>query len=355
MNTDTAQERITTLLFYGTVLLLVYLLYLLFQPFLVPLAWAAILAALFRVPHKQMEARWGKTWAAAISTTAVTLVIIVPVALITTAFVDQARAAVSSVDVWVKSEEFARLQNLWEAAQAYTIGLVGASLGDLEDIVRQSTTGVAGAVAGQAGVLLRNLVLVIVDLAITLFAVFFFFRDGDGIMAAVRRMLPFGAEQSDRMIREARDLIEASVTAGLVVAVVQGALGGLTFALLGLDAPVFWGVIMAFFALLPIAGSWLIWGPTAVWLLLTGSVGRGITLIVVGVAIIGLADNFLRPMLLSGRTQMNGLLVFISLLGGIAAFGFLGLVLGPIVVATVIGMFDAYTKDRRVNVEVVED
>jgi len=111
---------------------------------------------------------------------------------------------------------------------------------------------------------------------------------------------------------------------------------------------VFWGVVMAFFSLLPI-GAGIVWLPAAIWLLLTGSIGRGVTLVVVGVGIIGLVDNVLRPMLLSGRTQLNGLLVFVSLLGGISAFGFLGLVLGPVIMATTIGMFDAYTKDRRTN------
>ena len=175
--------------------------------------------------------------------------------------------------------------------------------------------------AGQAGAVLRNLVVIIVDLVVMLFAVFFFFRDGDAIMAALRRALPFEPEQSERMIGEAGELIHASVIAGFIVAVVQGALGGITFALLGLGAPVFWGVIMAFFALLPI-GAGIVWLPAAIWLLLSGSVAAGVTLIAVGAGVIGLVDNFLRPALLSGRTQLNGLLVFVSLLGGISAFGF---------------------------------
>ena len=113
----------------------------------------------------------------------------------------------------------------------------------------------------------------------------------------------------------------------------QGAIGGVTFALLGLGSPIFWGVMMAFFALLPL-GAWIIWSPVAVWLMLTGETGRGIALLIVGAGGISLIDNFLRPMLLAGQTEMNGLLVFISLLGGLAAFGLLGLVLGPIIMAT---------------------
>jgi predicted PurR-regulated permease PerM len=344
MNTAVARERISNMLFYGTVLLLAYLLYLLFRPFLTPLAWAAILAALFHSSYSRMETRWGKSTAAAVSTAGVTMIVIVPALLIMTAFIEEATQAVRSVDLSVQTEGFARLRRIWTRAQATGLG---ANLGNLEAVVKQGTAWIAGLVAGQAGVLLRNVVLIFVDLIIMLFAVFFFFRDGHAIMAGVRRVLPFEPEQSERMIMEARELIHASVTAGLIVAVVQGALGGITFALLGLGAPVFWGVIMGFFSLLPIAGPWIVWVPSAIWLLLTGSVGRAVTLIAIGAGVVGLVDNFLRPLLLSGRSQLNGLLVFVSLLGGITAFGFLGLVLGPVVMATAIGVLDAYTRERR--------
>ena len=274
---------------------------------------------------------------------AVTIVIIVPVMLVTTAFVEEATLAVRSVDLSVQTEGFSRLQRIWTRVQASRLG---ANLGNLEDLVKQGTAAVAGFVAGRAGAILRNLVIIIVDLIVTLFAVFFFFRDGDAIMAALRRALPFEAEQSERMIAEATELIRASVIAGFMVAGLQGALGGITFAVLGIGAPVFWGVVMGFFALLPI-GAGIVWLPVAIWLLLSGDVARGVTLIVIGAAVIGLVDNVLRPAMLSGRTQLNGLLVFVSLLGGISAFGFVGLILGPVIMATAIGMLDAYTKDRR--------
>jgi predicted PurR-regulated permease PerM len=345
MSTGLARQRISTLLFYSTVLLLAYLLYLLFRPFLTPLAWAAILAALFHAPYRRLEVLWGRGRAAAACTAAVTIVIVVPVVLVTMAFVEEATMAINSVDSSVQTEGFARLERIWMRVQASRIG---GNLGNLEDLVQQASAWIAGLVAAQAGAVLRNLVLIIVDVIVMLFALFFFFRDGDAIMAALRRALPFESGQSERMIAQATELIHASVIAGFVVATLQGVCGAMTFALLGLGAPVFWGVVMAFFALLPI-GAGIVWLPAAIWLLLTGSVGRGVTLIVVGAALIGLIDNFLRPMLLSGRTQLNGLLVFVSLLGGIGAFGFVGLVLGPVIMATTIGMFDAYTKDRRTS------
>ena len=344
MPQQTARERSTTLLFYGCVILLGYLLYRLFEPFLVPLAWAAIFAAFFHRQQKQLEHRVGRSTAASISTAAVTLIIVVPCVLLAIAFIQEATQTLASMDLAAGgSTGLDRVQRAWGWLQRQRFG---RDIPDLEEIFRQGRARIAGVVAEGAGVLLRNLLVVIVNLIIMLFALFFFFRDGDAIMSRLRRVLPFEASFREGRIRETANLIRAGISSGVIVALVQGAIGGITFAVLGLGAPVFWGVIMTFFALLPI-GAGIVWGPVAVWLMLSGSMGRGLTLLAVGVGIIGLVDNVVRPMLLSGRTQLNGLLVFVSLLGGIAAFGFLGLVLGPVIMATAIGVLDAYTKERR--------
>jgi predicted PurR-regulated permease PerM len=351
MPQQTTRERSKTLLFYGCVLLLGYLLYQLFQPFLRPLAWAAIFAAFFYSHHKRLERRVGRKTAASISTAAVTLIIVVPFVLIAMAFIQEATQAVAAIDIEDGSSTgFDRAQRAWGWVQRQRFG---RDLPNLEDLLRQGRARIAGAVAEGAGIVLRNAVVVVVNVIIMLFALFFFFRDGDAIMSRVRRVLPFDASFREGRIRETAELIRASISSGVIVALVQGAIGGLTFAILGLGAPVFWGVIMAFFSLLPL-GAWIVWTPVAIWLLVTGETGRGIALAIIGAGGISLIDNFLRPILLSGRTQMNGLLVFISLLGGIAAFGLLGLVLGPVIMATAISFVDAYATERR-EVTVTDD
>ncbi|HKY21045.1 MAG TPA: AI-2E family transporter [Vicinamibacterales bacterium] len=339
-----ARERSTTLLFYGCVLLLGYLLYQLFSPFLMPLAWAAIFAAFFHSHHQRLERRFGRSPAAALSTAAVTVIVVVPFVLLVMAFVQEATQTLASVDLAESgSKGIARVQRAWSWMQRQRFG---RDIPDLEDALRQATAWIAQTIAEGAGILLRNVVFVIVDLIIMLFALFFFFRDGDAIMARLRRVLPFDASFREGRIRETADLIRASISSGVIVALVQGAIGGITFAILGLGAPVFWGVIMAFFSLLPL-GAWIVWMPVAIWLLLTGQIGRGIALSIIGAGGISMIDNFLRPILLSGRTQMNGLLVFISLLGGIATFGLIGLVLGPVIMAAAISFVDAYATERR--------
>ncbi len=339
-----ARERSTTLLFYGCVLLLGYLLYQLFEPFLRPLAWSAILAAFFHRWHMKLERRYGRTLAASLSTAIVTMIVVVPTVWLVIAFVQEATQTAASVDVaGGSSTGVERAQRGWSWLQRQRFG---RNIPDLDVVLRQATTRVAQWVAEGAGVVLRNVAVLIVNLIITIFALFFFFRDGDSIMRHLRRVLPFDASFREGRIRETADLIRASISSGVMVALVQGALGGITFALLGLGAPVFWGVIMGFFSLLPL-GAWLVWVPAAVWLLVTGEVGRGIALAIIGAGGISMVDNVLRPILLAGRTQMNGLLVFISLLGGISAFGLIGLVLGPVVMATAISFVEAYATERR--------
>ena len=148
-------------------------------------------------------------------------------------------------------------------------------------------------------------------------------------MRLVRRVLPFEEEQREHVINQAHDLIRASVVSAIAVASTQGAAGGLLFWAVGIGAPVFWGVTMAFLSLLPV-GAWAIWLPAGIWLLVNGSTAKGLVLLALGAAVVSAIDNVMRPALLAGRAQMNGLLVLISLLGGISAFGLIGVVIGPV-------------------------
>ena len=346
-----ARQRSTTLLFYGCILLLGYLLYQIFEPFLRPLTWAAIFAAFFYTRHKKLERRFGRSGAASMSTGGVALIIVVPCVLIVMAFIEEATQTLGSIDLAAGgSRGLDRAQRAWSWLQRQRFG---RDIPNLDVVLKMGAARIAGLVTEGAGLVARSILFVIVNVIIMLFALFFFFRDGDAIMSRLRRVLPFDPSFREGRIRETAELIKASISSGIIVALVQGAIGGITFAFLGLGAPVFWGVTMAFFSLLPL-GAWIVWLPVALWLLLTGEIGRGVALLIIGAGGISLIDNFLRPMLLAGRTEMNGLLVFISLLGGIAAFGLIGLVLGPVIMATAISFVDAYATERR-EVTVTDD
>jgi predicted PurR-regulated permease PerM len=204
---------------------------------------------------------------------------------------------------------------------------------------------VATYLASRAGTILQNVASLVFQLFVMLFGLFYFLRDGERIVGLIRHLLPFETARRDRMISQTHDLVVATVGSTFAVAITQGALTGISLGALGFQSPVLWGVITAFTSLLPAVGSGLVWGPAAIYLFATGHVLKGVVLVAIGVGVIGMADNVLRPILLSGRTTMHGLLVFISLLGGMAAFGFIGLVIGPVAIAALGTLLDAVLED----------
>jgi predicted PurR-regulated permease PerM len=192
----------------------------------------------------------------------------------------------------------------------------------------------------------KNLFTFFVDLFIVIFALFFMFRDGDKMVRGVSHLLPFDDAIQQDMLRESRDLIFASVAVALVIAGLQGVLGGLAFTIGGISTPVFWAVLIAFFSLVPVVGSALIWVPGALFLGFSGHWGKAIAVVVICGAVAGLADNIVRPLLLRNRTRLNELLLFLGVLGGLQAFGLLGLVIGPTILAAAMGVFRVYMDHR---------
>ncbi len=336
----TERERVATVFFYGIVLLLGYVFVRMLTPFLAPLGWAAVLAIFVYPWHEKLAARHGNTRAAALSTLVATLLIVGPGLVILTAFVQESSAALSGVDRGALAGQLAGLEQGWERIRVL---IPGAQTVDLKSLIENVVSRTGGFVAARVGGLLADIAVLFFQLLVTLIALFFFLRDSDTIMRDVRGLLPFEDLRRERMIRQTRDLVFASIAAGLLIAALQGLAGGLVFAVLGLGAPVFWGVMMGLLALLPFVGTWVVWMPAAVWLFATDHLVKGIVLVVLGGTIVASIDNVLRPAILSGRARMNGLLMFLSLLGGVSLFGLLGIVLGPLVSAIVTGLFEAYT------------
>lgn len=341
MNALRDRERMATAFFYAVLILLAYLVYRVFEPFLVPLGWAIVLVVVFHPLYVRLERRWGANRAAAATTLGVTLLLIVPTLLLMTAFVREGADAARTIQHAFVEGKLPWVPRAWEWVQQRMPGDAAATP-DLATRAREAAERVAGFLASQLGAVLRNVAAFLFDLFVVIFAMFYLFRDAGAIVRGMRRVLPFDEEHREHLIAQARDLIFASVTSSLIVAAVQGFLGGLAFAVLGLGAPVFWGVVMGFFSLLPLVGAWLVWIPAAIWLAVNDQMARGVIL-VIGAILVVTVDHFLRPALISGRARLSGLVVFISVLGGIGVFGMLGVILGPIVVATAASVLDVYT------------
>jgi predicted PurR-regulated permease PerM len=334
------RDRFTKLIFYAVVISLTYLCYLIFAPFLVPLAWAGILVVLFHPWHEHLAKRWGGSGAAAISTVAVTFVLIVPTLALTSLFVREAfQAAVGMQNAFAQGH-LPWVNNAWNWLVAHSPGGTGR---DLSSLLSQAGNALGSRAAEMLSLVLQHTALFFFDLFVTLFALFFLFRDGEELMESLHGLLPFEMTSRERMFTGARDLIRASVTTSLVIAAVQGIICGAAFWIAGISAPLFWGVGMAFCSLLPVIGSAVIWGPASIWLFSTGQWGKALVLLAICAGLTSAVDSLLRPMLLSGHGRLNGLVVFISVVGGVAVFGVIGLILGPIVVATAKGLLNAYS------------
>jgi predicted PurR-regulated permease PerM len=335
---------LTTVLSYGALLLLIYLVFRIVEPFIVPLAWSAVLAIFFYPVHEWMMRRVPPSRAALVSTLAVTLLLIVPALIVlvytTRQAIDataQLQDALTDPDKALRSHVVAWIRHLLPQAWQNT---------DFSQPLRQGAERIATFLASRLAGLVKNLFTFFVDLFIVIFALFFMFRDGDKMVRGVSHLLPFDDAIQQDMLRESRDLIFASVAVALVIAGLQGVLGGLAFTIGGISTPVFWAVLIAFFSLVPVVGSALIWVPGALFLGFSGHWGKAIAVVVICGAVAGLADNIVRPLLLRNRTRLNELLLFLGVLGGLQAFGLLGLVIGPTILAAAMGVFRVYMDHR---------
>lgn len=337
---DSPKERFQQLLFYALVLLMAYLAFLVLGPFLSPLAWATVFAMMFHGVHAELRPKIGDNKAAIATTVMAGILIVAPAVTLVSVF---AREVPPLID-YLKSADLtspARIEMAWDFVRARSpISLPE----DPTTLLREGIQRALAFLAPRAGAVVADVFATLGSLFVMLFALFFLLRDGERLGRQLRELLPLPERERERLIVGTRDLVIASVGAGLAVAATQGAIGGIAFWALGIAAPVVWGVVMAMCSLIPVVGAALVWVPAALWLLGSGEITRGIILAVVGVLFISMSDNVLRPLLLAGRTSASGLVVFLGLLGGAAAFGFIGLVFGPIILVTAGNLLRVFTR-----------
>lgn len=188
----------------------------------------------------------------------------------------------------------------------------------------------------------QNMVSLVLNLALMLYLAFFLLRDGHTLIELLVRALPLGDEREHRLFAKFAEVTRATVKGNILVAMVQGALGGIIFWILGLPAAILWGVIMAILSLIPAVGAALVWAPAAIYLYAVGDWIPGTVLVLYGVLVIGLADNVLRPTLVGRDTKLPDYLVLFSTLGGIALMGINGFVIGPLIAALFMTFWDIF-------------
>lgn len=348
---ESTQKRLGNIFFYGLAILVAYFVYLVLSPFLVSLAWAAVLVVVTYPVHERILRRWRPNSAALISTVAVTLILIVPTILVLIAFARQAVGAVESIHLRLGESPYAWSDRFWERLQLRFPEFAQTDVGGI--IHRYAEQG-AAYIAARFGAILRNTAEFIFDMAFTILGMFFFFRDGHTLANRLRRSLPLEEAQQDRIMDETHGLIFATVTSSLAAAGVHGVLGAIAFAITGVKGPLFWGTLMGFFSFIPVIGTAFIWVPLSLSLMFTGHLAAGLILVAICSVGLGMVDNVVRPLLIRGRAEMNTLLIFIGVLGGVHVFGLLGVVLGPIVIAAGVTLLDFYTLASRSGKDAAE-
>lgn len=345
------RQQLFAAFFFAVFLFLLYQFYRIFRVFLVPLTWAALLAFIFYPLHVRLiqVLRGRKSFASFCLTTVVILVVMVPTVLLITVLANESAALYQSSSEFVTSGQ---LQQFFDKLKASAPARATRTLlpmleswnVDLGAMAMKAGNTLSSFLVSQAAGIAKNVAAFVIDFFLTTFALFFFFRDGARIIGGIRGMLPMEPEHQDMLLGRLYDTLSAVVQGTLVVAVAQGVLLGLGFWALGVPFALVLGCAAAFFSLLPV-GSTAVWGGVAVYLLFSGLFWRALLLVIWGTVVLGMLDNVIRPLIIGERAEIPTVLLFFGILGGLQAYGLLGVFLAPVIIAMVVAFFRIY-KER---------
>ncbi len=316
-------------------------------PFYGTLLWSAVIALLFEPLHRRLLLwlKHRRTLAALITLFSAMMIMVVPLAFLSVTLAREAAVFLVLIESGESSPgpalraAFNALPE-WAAKLLIHVGMV--DFDKVQHWLNSRLEQGSGFIAAQVMNLGQNTFQLAASLLITLYLAFFLIRDGDRIVHVIRRALPLTPAHKQELINKFGDIVRSTVRGNLVVAVVQGALGGLAFWFLGVRAALLWAVVMAFLSLLPAIGTALVWFPVAIWFFFTGGIWQSIALTAWGMLVIGLLDNLLRPMLVGKGTLMPDYVVMITTLGGMVVFGINGFILGPLIAAMFVAVWHLY-------------
>jgi len=346
---DNRAHAYAAALFVTALVVVAVLSFVILQPFLPAIAWAIVLAVAIRPLWVRIERRFPnrRSLAAAASSLLVAVVVLLPAVFFGTALAAQAAQATSRFGVYLRSQAVSSpgdLAALPVAGRAFE--WLQTNAGVTPALVRQHAAEISGKLSGfiaaKGGGLVVGFFGAVGTFLLTLFLLFFLLRDGEEMAEAMSELLPLSPEERKKTMRRLGAMLESIFKGSLLTALVQGVLGGVGWALAGLPSPVLAAAAMAVLSLLPIGGTAFVWLPGAAVLALQGRTGAALFLFLWGAALVGSVDNFLRPKLVGGRTQMHDLMIFFSVLGGVQVFGMMGLLLGPVVFAITMALLAVF-------------
>jgi predicted PurR-regulated permease PerM len=248
-------------------------------------------------------------------------------------------------EVWKQEPWVQKLLGWWSLLG---MELAGLDLKvDWKGVVVEGAKSSSAALVSKVTGVAQNLLLFVANFVVVLISLFFFLRDGAGFCYRLRRLLPMDQEHQERLFSNIVNATFAVVHGCLVVAILQGLLAGIAYWLLGVPYAVVWGVVTGFVALLPVGGTTIVSVPTTIYLFLQGETVRAVVLLIWSVGVVGTVDNILKPMFIGSRLKLPLLFLFFGILGGLAVFGALGLILGPVLFALLAALLDVYSEEYR--------
>ena len=322
------QERIFFAVFFAIVAVAAIIIV---QPFLTYIVLAAILTyALFPVYHFMNSRLRRPGLSSGISIIIALLVMVLPAFFLVSELVQQVSGAYTSFQ-----------EETLQRAADYLSGLTGNRL-DFQAMLTSSIDQIRRSIVGLAPDILGSITEVALGLFIMFFVMFYGFREGDAFIARVRELLPLDLTLKDSLFYELRTITQAVLYGQVMTALIQGTLGSLGLLIFGVSNWLFWGAIMTIMAFLPVLGTPIIWVPAGVGQILDGNTAQGIGLLMYSSILVLNVDNFIRPRLVSGRTKVHPLLILIGVLGGLKIFGFIGMLLGPLILALLVAFIRFY-------------
>ena len=335
-------DRLMRVVFYGTVLLIAWMMWKVVQPFALEIGWAVVLAICLDPIRNRLSPRLGVTKASLAITIGVLVLVILPTVFVGYTLYNEGATSVDYVQHKLDDQggPAALFHRIWDWArlkvpvlpeEQVVLANVSASVGKILEFV-----------ANRAGSIVAGIVGFVFSLVIMLSILFFLLRDAPAFARALRRVMPFEPELNERFMTLTSDLVSASVTSTLVIAALQALITGAALLAMGVPGAVLWALMTFFLAFLPLLGAALIWAPVAIWLAISGHLVKGVVLALIGLLILGNVDNVVRPLLLSGKSKINTLVLIISLMGGVSAFGFIGIVLGPLTAVLLTAIIESY-------------
>ncbi len=338
-------ERRSFLILLGIISLLFALV---LRPFWSAIFWAMVVTVLFAPMQIRLLPRLGhrRTLTALITLLTLSVIVIIPVLALLSAFIQQGAAFYAMIE----SRQIEPAQFIDQVVNAVPfvpalMERTGIDTDSIRAYLASSATGISEIIAQQALAIGRNTVNFTVKLVLMLYLTFFLLRDGDRLLALMDAAVPLSETRKQLLFRKFVEVTRATVKGNLLVAMVQGALGGLIFWLLDIPAPILWAVVMAFLSMIPAVGAALVWAPVALYLYATGAWFDASVLVAYGALIIGLADNVLRPILVGRDTKLPDYIVLFSTMGGIALLGINGFVIGPLIAAVFLAFWNIFIAD----------